>query len=184
MEDASKRTEYNGRNIFFDPYVHKYYMWDEGKKVYRVTIEAVKKYIDKIDGKPMDFMKHQRIIENMNNKIKSAGITKPAFVQLRCGGTIARVIYYVEGTRYYFYGNIVLRDFHVGGNNPTMYIYAQNRLVRLDCEHIEGEKGSYKVHQIIPMMDYCVYERGDQILAEYDKFRLEQYKNNINNSNK
>jgi hypothetical protein len=46
MEDARKIHEHKGRNIFFDPYCHKYYCWDNGRKVYRVTKDSVIKYIN------------------------------------------------------------------------------------------------------------------------------------------
>lgn len=43
--DSVKIGEYNGRDIFFDPYCHKYYVWHNGKKVYRISKDAIVKYI-------------------------------------------------------------------------------------------------------------------------------------------
>lgn len=46
--DARKILEYKGRDIFFDPYYHKYYVWDNGKKIYRITTISLMDYIDNL----------------------------------------------------------------------------------------------------------------------------------------
>lgn len=48
--DTVKIGEYNGRDIFFDALRHKYYCWDNGKKVYRITKDAIVKYIARNSG--------------------------------------------------------------------------------------------------------------------------------------
>lgn len=109
----------------------------------------------------------------------SSELTKPAYVQLRAGGTIARIVWYVDRVKHYMYGNVVLRDVQLGTEKPTFYVYAQNRLICIDCEH--KKRSSYKVHQFVLMMDYCVYAQGDREIAEYNRIRLEKYKNYVTN---
>ena len=48
--DARKVSEHLGRDIFFDALRHKYYCWDNGKKVYRITKDAIVKYIARNSG--------------------------------------------------------------------------------------------------------------------------------------
>ncbi len=45
--DIRKVTEFNGRDIFFDYIKNKYYCWDNGRKIYRVTKEGIINYLSK-----------------------------------------------------------------------------------------------------------------------------------------
>lgn len=117
--------------------------------------------------------KRSSINDNVQNSINVNGLTKPAYVQLRCGGTIARIVWYVDHKKHYIYGNVVLRDVHANTEKPTFYIYAQNRLIRVDTEH--NKRSSYEVRQFVLMMDYCQYPSGDELIKEYDKIRKESY---------
>lgn len=145
----------------------------EDKTMELLTIEETNEYMN------LGYQRKQRIREACQNKINVCGVTKPAYVQLRAGGTIARIVWYVDRVKHYTYGNVVLRDVQLGTKKPTFYIYEHNRLIRIDTEH--KDRSSYKVHQFVPMMEYCIYERGDKAIAEYDKIRLDKYKNYVTN---
>lgn len=121
------------------------------------------------EAKSYKAQSYQRIREACQNKINETDLTRPAYVSLRAGGTIARIVYYVDRVKHYFYGNVVLKDNRDNPEKPTFYVYAQNRLIRIDCE--PKKNSSYKVHQFVLMMDYCTYKTGDDALYAYEQHR-------------